>query len=412
MLLARHSFAAVVICAATFARADSVWITSGGGGGGGGAGGGGVVQMGGVQVQSVQDGRLVYRTSNGDERAREVAQIARVNADNEPALNAAEEALAKNQLDVATENFRKALASSAKEWVKVWAARRLTEVAPRANRFDAAASGYIALLVRDSRGAAGVAELKPKMPPAQSTFLNSAINEATATLATPTLAPAAKDALQAFVAELQQAKAGSADPAAAKPGASAPGAGATAAPNAVTGGKPAAEATASGGGGVANVVNAAAAQASAANQQLARQRLDAAGAALERKDFPTAANEIKANARLFTEPRDQAQALYFLAEAQTGVARAKNDVPSWQDAALAYMRVVAHFQDAPAAPPAVAAELRPLVARSMLKAAQIQETLRDSAAARTLYDQLVQQFPSDPAANDARAALERLKAKP
>jgi TolA-binding protein len=48
----------------------------------------------------------------------------------------------------------------------------------------------------------------------------------------------------------------------------------------------------------------------------------------------------------------------------------------------------------------------------MLKAAQIQETLRDAAAARTLYEQLAVQFPSDPAANDARAALERLKAKP
>jgi TolA-binding protein len=48
----------------------------------------------------------------------------------------------------------------------------------------------------------------------------------------------------------------------------------------------------------------------------------------------------------------------------------------------------------------------------MLKAAQIQETLRDPAAARTLYDQLVVQFPADPAAGDAKAALERLKAKP
>jgi TolA-binding protein len=393
MLLARAAFAtaaAAIVLAAPFARADSVWITSGAGGG--------VLQMGGVQIQSVQDGRLVYRTNNGDERSREVAQIARVNADNEPALNAAEDALARSELDVATESFRKALASSAKEWVKVWSARRLTEVAPRANRFDAAASGYIALLVRDPGGAARAADLRPQLPPAQSTFLNSAINEATAMLSTPTLAPAAKDALQAFLAELQQAKSGGGDPAA-KPGAWAPGADVMAAPNAATGGQPAAEAAP---GNVAAAANAAA--ASAANQQLARQRLDAAGAALERKDFAAAANEIKTNAKLFTEPRDQAQALYFLAEAQTGIARAKNDVPTWQDAALAYLRVVAHFQDAEVA--------RPFVARSMLKAAQIQETLRDPAAARTLYDQLVQQFPSDPAANDARAALERLKAKP
>jgi TolA-binding protein len=48
----------------------------------------------------------------------------------------------------------------------------------------------------------------------------------------------------------------------------------------------------------------------------------------------------------------------------------------------------------------------------MLKAAQIHETLRDPASARSLYEQLTKEFPADPAANDAKAALERLKAKP
>ena len=382
---------AAMATVARVARADTLWI-------GGAAGGGGGIEMKGVQVQEVRDGKILFATSSGSAGARDVKQISRVMADNEPALNAGEEALAKNQLDVATENFRKALTSSGKEWIKVWAAQRLTQAAPRANRFDAAASGYIALLVRDPVRAG---EFKPALPSGQSTFITSALNEATAALATPNLAPAAKEALSAFVGELQQARGAPA------------GAGGAAAPA----GAPPTAPGAAGAGGQTSVMNAqpagpppqsvaaaaADAAASAANQKLARQELEAANAALERKDYPAAINEIRSNAKIFTEPRDQAQALYFIAEAQTGIARAKNDVPSWQDAALAYMRVVAHFRDAPPA--------GPFVARSMLKAAQIQETVRDPAAARALYEQLAKEFPADPAAKDAAAALARLQSK-
>jgi TolA-binding protein len=379
------------------ARADTLWI-------GGAAGGGGGIEMKGVQVQEVRDGKILFATSSGSGGVRDVKQIARVMADNEPALNAAEEALAKNQLDVATENFRKALGSSAKEWVKVWSAQRLTQVAPRANRFDAAASGYIALLAREPGRAT---EFKPVLPSGQSTFLTSAINEATVALGTPNLAPAAKEALSAFIAELQQAKGAPAGAGGAGAGA---GTGVVQTAQAAQGGQsPMAGQTGAASGGQAppSVAAAAAdAAASAANQKLARQKLDAANAALERKDYPAAINEIRSNAKIFTEPRDQAQALYFIAEAQTGIARAKNDVPSWQDAALGYMRVVAHFHDPPVPEP-----VRPFVARSMLKAAQIQETVRDPAAARALYEQLSKEFPADPAAKDAAAALARLQSK-
>ncbi len=394
------AMAAVAAMAAT-ARGDTIWVT-------GASGGGNAMEMGGVQIEKIQDGRLMYATAGGGGNAKDVRQIARVAADNEPALNAAEEALAKNLPDVATDQYRKALASSTKEWVKVWAAQRLTQAAPRANRFDAAASGYIFLLVREPGRAA---DFKPALPTAQSTFLTSAINEATNALATPSLAPAAKEALQAFIAELQAARAAAApagapaaqaatgaqavQPSAAQPTAVAPGAGAGA--GAGAGQAPQA-------GSVAAAASADAAVA--ANQKLAREKLAAVSAALERKDFPGAITEIKASSKIFTEGRDQAQALYFIAEAQTGIARAKNDAAAWQDAALAYMRVVAHFQEFESA--------RPFVARSMLKAAQIQETaqIKDPAAARTLYEQLIAQFPADPAAAEAKAALERLKAKP
>lgn len=385
LVIAMPVLVAISTPAAT-ARGDTIWL----GGAAGGGEGTGATEMGAVQITEVRDGRLLFVAGGGRAGAREIDQIARIAADSEPALNAAEAALAEGRLDAAIDGFRKAMAASAKSWVRYWSAHRLASIAPRAKRFDAAASGYIALLVLDPARAAAV---KPPLPPAQSTFLISAAAEANAALTAPGLSPASRQALETFIGELQQAQAG---------GAAASAAAIVDAAAPVQPSAPSAQ-RASGAGAVAVAAHAAAADA--ANQQAAREKLAAAHAALERKDYSGAINEIRANARVFTDPRDQAQALYFIAEAQTGLALAKNDVPAWQDAALAYMRVVAHFQDGP--PPA-----RAFAARAMLKAAQIHETIRDRAAARALYEQLTKEFAGDPAAADAKAALERLKATP
>ena len=124
---------------------------------------------------------------------------------------------------------------------------------------------------------------------------------------------------------------------------------------------------------------------------------------LAEKQFDAVITDINSAAALFVTPTDQATALFYLAEAHAGRAAQAESPAAWQDAALAYMRVVAHFKDAAGAP---------FVARSLLKAAEITEKLNDSPAAIALYRQILQQHPADAAANSARAALERLKAKP
>jgi TolA-binding protein len=190
-------------------------------------------------------------------------------------------------------------------------------------------------------------------------------------LATPSLAAAQKQALQAFLLELQRRR------------------------NDATGAAKTSEQILQAGAATGADPNAAAA--------LVKLKLDAATAAIQKKDYPAAVNEITSNARLFTAPRDQAQALYLLAEAKLGVAGSQHEPTAWQDAALAYMRVVAHFKETPGAP---------YVAASLLRTAQIEEHLNDLPAAKALYDQLAVQFPTDPAATDAKGASERLKAKP
>jgi TolA-binding protein len=336
---------------ASAAAADTVWVAGG--------------ELTGVQVKAVNDGKLVFDVS-GRETSRDLRQVTRLDATGEPALNAAEEAFAAGRFDAATDGYRKALASSTKPWVKLWAAQRLSVAGQKANRFDAAASGYVALLVRDP---ARAAEFKPPTPSGQSTVIPTVVADVRNALATPGLPAESKQALTAYLTELQPRQ------------------------------QPSPAAT-------AETVAAAVATENArttASQQ-ARARLDAAGAALDRKDFGAAASEIRANASLFTDPPDQAQALYLLAEAQAGLTAATNDVSGWQDAAIAYLRVVAHFGGSTV--PAT----RPLAARSLLKAAQIQhDKLADAPAAAALCQQLTQEFPADPAAAQAKTLLQRLQ---
>ena len=329
--------------------ADTVWVAGG--------------ELAGVQVKAVDGGKLVFDVS-GRETSRDARQVTRLDATGEPALNAAEQAFAAGRFDTATDGYRKALASSGKPWVKHWAAQRLAVAGQKSNRFDAAASGYIALLVRDP---ARAGEFKPATPNAQSAFIPIVVAELRNALAAPDLSAESKQALATYLLELQPPQS---QPAAAETVASA-----VATENART----------------------------AASQQ-ARAGLDAAGAALDRKDFRAAVNEIRANARLFTEPPDQARALYLLAEAQAGLAAVTYDVPAWPDAAIAYLRVVAHFGSSTV--PAT----RALAARSLLKAAQVQhEKVADAPAAAALCQQLTEEFPTDPAAAQARALLQRLQ---
>src|SRR5205814_6009424 len=100
-------------------------------------------------------------------------------------------------------DYLKTLDSTQKEWLKQWSATRLLLSAQSARRFDAAAKAYVALLVRDP---AGAIKLKPAMPNEKSAYLATAIADVNTTLADPKLTPAQKQAVLAYLAELQRAK--------------------------------------------------------------------------------------------------------------------------------------------------------------------------------------------------------------
>ncbi len=94
--------------------------------------------------------------------------------------------------------------------------------------------------------------------------------------------------------------------------------------------------------------------------------------------------------------------MYILAQARDGQAGSKNDANAWRDAAIAYLRVVADFKDAPGAPH---------VADALLHAASILETrLNQSAQALQMYQSIQTRFPNTAAANKAATEAARLLA--
>jgi hypothetical protein len=123
-------------------------------------------------------------------------------------------------------------------------------------------------------------------------------------------------------------------------------------------------------------------------------KLDAIAAMLTRNEFQPAMTEIHLNRPLFSDPAAQAKALFYLAQAEAGLAAVRSDSQAWQDVALAYMRVVAHFPASPLAP------------QALLQVAQIEkQQLNDPAAARAIYQQISNQYASDPAAATAKEQL-------
>ena len=347
-------------------RADAFWVQT--------AAGAKPQQVASVKITGIEGGRLKYRSASGNEGDRALDTVSRLQFDDDAQLNSAEQAFSAGNWDAATDGYLKSLRSTSKDWLKPWITTRLNQAATKANRFDAAVVGFIDSVMRDP---AHATDNRPALPDAKSSYLNTAVAEINNALSKPQLAPAQKQVLLSFLLDVHRArndqkatadtmseilKLGEAS--GAKP--SVPGA----------------------------------ANAGATGEQLARLKLDLASVALDGKQYQKAIDEITANKAIFIEPRDQADALFYLAEAKYGLASSANDSASLKDAAIAYMRVVANFKDA---------QGKPHVAESLLNTAIIEEQLNASDDAMRLYDQVATQFNESPAATKAREALARLK---
>ncbi|HVT87334.1 MAG TPA: tetratricopeptide repeat protein [Tepidisphaeraceae bacterium] len=348
LIAALGLFSSFIIHPTSFLHADSIFV--------------GTLERKNAIIKELRGESLFYDYSG---RTSEVpaARVTRLIVDNEPPLNIAEESFATEKWDAAVDGYQKTIRTTSKPWIKDWAAMRLIAAANKSGRFDAAAFAYILALLKNPTTASN---MKPVMPESKSTFLDSAVADVNTTLGDPRLTAVQRRALLGFLIELQQVR------------------------NDLAGEDAAYEQLIKLPGADMNDPNA--------KRVLARRRLTAAAKALDSKNYQQAITEIDSNKALFIEPKQQADALYLLAQAREGAAG--TDSTSLKDAALAYMRVVALAKTQPDAPHVV---------DSLLKTAALLEQLGQKPTAIQLYDQIISQYPDDPAVNKARSKLATLK---
>lgn len=293
-----------------------------------------------ISVTRVDASRVYYK-SGSSESSAELSAVTRLALDDEPALGSAEIAAATNNADLAAENYLRALRGTQKPWLRAYIAPRLASAATKARRFDLSTAGYILLLNTDPAVADGS---KPVLtgtavaPAPRPGDLAAAIDAVQSALTkTPSSVPLLK-----FLADLQTAQG---DPAAA----------------------------------LTTLTKAAALDPTVA-PAAATARLAAANSALARGDASAALALLSQTPDAFTTPATQVEALYLLAYAKETEALAIHSTAALQDAAIAYLRVSAHFrQDLNATS---------RVESALTRAALILEELHQPAEAHALWREL------------------------
>jgi tetratricopeptide (TPR) repeat protein len=347
----RLSAAAVllaVLVAPLPASADTVWLRSGTAAN--------ALERPNVKVEKIEDGLLFFRSSQSDRvTERPLEEVVRIMADGEALLNAAEEAFAAGEWDKAATSYQRAAASSNKQWVKDRSGLRLVAAAEKSGKFSTAVAGWLALLSRDPGLAS---KYKPQIPAgAKAGSLDAAVTEVERALNDTRLPAEPRQTLLAYQMELARAN----------------------------GDVKKAQSIGS------KLTNA---PGSGPNPELS---LQLAHLALDQKQYEQALKEIDNAAATLTDPEQQAEALYCVAEARAALAR---DDAALKDAALAYMRVVARAKSARIN--------SPRVAPSLLKTAAIQEKLGAAKEALLLYQQVAEEFKGSDAGTRAAEAADRL----
>ena len=323
-------------------------------------------------ILKIENGLIIIKAKpSGRETQRKLEDVIKIKLDDEPKLNAAEDAYAANNLAAAAPAYQAALAATQREWVKDRSLQRLVEIAQKTNQYPAAVTAFVEMAKRDP---AQAEKAKPKIPAGNASSLAGVIAEVRKAH-DGNVKPETRQLLRTYLVDLYLA-AGDPKSADALVKSTGPAPAAPAATDAAAPGTPA--------------DNAAATRA-----------MNEAKIAMAQRDYARVVNTIRASKGAFTDPDQQFEALYMLAEAESGAAG--NDAGKLADAAVAYMRIVAHFGNRTG---------DPRYADALVKAAGIVERLQKPNEALSLYNQVATdpKFKNTPAAAEATKAIARLKA--
>jgi tetratricopeptide (TPR) repeat protein len=344
---------AVIVLGLQTVQADTIWI---------GDTMKDAIKVDGVKIQDPKGDKLGYLTDQGMITSKAFSKLQEINIDGETTFNSAEQAYAAKDYDTAITAYQTLLESSSKDWMQTRAAMRLIAAGKVKNRYDAQVAAYVALLQKDP---ATAAQNKPTPPVEHSPYLDTALGSISKGLDNPKLDNTQKSTLLNLELEIQQAKGDDA------------------------------QAT-----GTLQQLDAMGASTDAMKATL---KLASARMAYKSKQYPQAIADIEQNKAIFTDPDQQVDALFVLAEAKFAVDGDKTDPDVLKDLGLNYMRVVTFGSQLAD---------KPHVADSLYQTAMIEEKLKENAAALQLYNQIVNDraFAALPVKTKAEAAITRLKA--
>ncbi len=317
-----------------------------------------------VKIRDVKEDQLVFLSEGGNELQRPLSIVYRIEITGETALNDAEKAYAAETWPEATDAYNRALKTATKPWIKDRISLRLVDLAGKTNRFDVAAAGYVGLVASNPTLAATV---KPTLS-TDKAALTGAVEQVEHALGDSKLTADKKITLLQFELELQNALGDK------------KAAGAVVEKMLATGGLDAND--------------------PAMQKQVGDLKVAVAQLALDNKDFARATASIEESKAILTDPAQQAQALYILAESkyQQALAAKTTEKTAWQDIAIAYMRVVALFPTSPNA------------GDSLARTASCYEQMNENEKAINVYQKVASNYPNTPAAKSAQESITRLKA--
>lgn len=320
----------------------------------------------------------LYYTVNSNSRVafKALSTVVQVEVEGETLFNQAETEYSKEDWKAAGEDYKKAIKKpGAKEWIKARSDERMLDVSGRTGDFLGAVAGFVELARKDPVTAA---KHKPTIgKDIKKDLLPQAITSVNAGMASSTTDT--KLTLYPFLAELYNAN-GQADKAGE----------AAAAFDKLQAGAPAGTAR-----DTQDNTNTLAVQAAAAESWLTK-----AKAAFAAKQYDQALSVITSHKDTFVDDDHRAGALFLIAQVKEAQATKTNTNEAWEDTALAYMRVVAHFKTLPSAP----------AADALYRTGVIEENLKSVPEALTIYNQVVNEFKGSTAAKDAQAAINRINA--
>jgi hypothetical protein len=325
-----------------------------------------------VKIANIAKGIIVFTTSSGNTVRKDLNTVSALTIDDEPQFNLAQQDYGSGHFDKALDEYDQTIQSTSRPWLKTYSMPRFTDAANKSNRFDKAVQGYISLVLNQP----GIADkYRPVVPSGDTQGLDTVAQSLSDAASTKNLGDKQQAALLSVLLDVQRAR------------------------NDTQGIVSAATKLKQLNGDTGDTSGTTSNDASLA---LADAKLQQATDALSAKNYDQAIGIITASGNLFLDPKRQADALYMLAQAHEGQAQASGNPDGWRDTAIAYMRVVANFKDAPGAPH---------VADSLLATAGILENhLNQGGKAMKLDQDIQSSYQGTPAADGAAKQLARLQA--